>query len=297
MKVRRTWLVVPALSTDRVSRARTCRADVVVVDLAYFCRGQGASKEAAAAKAAIAALSDGPAELFLQVRASSMAAQLVDSVRPGLAGVILAGVESAERVIEADELLTRLELSNGLAPGSLEIVTALESAAGNQNAQSIVAATPRTTSASLGRADLVMDLRPEPSGAIHLLDYLAQRLILLAGALGKQALGARWTSGDRGLSTTPGRALQAARMGRTLGFRGSLCVRENMIAPLRVGFTPSAAEVAAASRFLQDMRDRGTDECWAAAEDSRSAGAATRLLAFADACAEQDRKLGIARSR
>ena len=53
-----------------------------------------------------------------------------------------------------------------------EIVVALETAKGNHAAFDILRASDRVSAATLGRADLVMDLRPEPTGEIHLMPYL-----------------------------------------------------------------------------------------------------------------------------
>ena len=82
---------------------------------------------------------------------------------------------------------------------------------------------------TLGRADLVMDLRPEPSGEFHLMPYLIQRLIIIARALGVTPIGAWWRSPDRGLLATPENTQNAARRGRAIGFKGAMCLRTNQI--------------------------------------------------------------------
>jgi citrate lyase beta subunit len=85
---------------------------------------------------------------------------------------------------------------------------------------------------TLGRAELVMDLRPEPSGEIHLMPYLMQRLIIIAGAAGVAPIGAWWRAPDRGLLATPEHTLQAAQRGRAIGFKGAMCLRANQVDPL-----------------------------------------------------------------
>ena len=87
------------------------------------------------------------------------------------------------------------------------------------------------------RADLVMDLRPEPDGEIHLLPYLMQRLVVIAGALGKTPLGAWWRAPDRGLLATPQNTFAAAQRGRAIGFRGALCLRPEQVDALNRAYT------------------------------------------------------------
>jgi citrate lyase subunit beta / citryl-CoA lyase len=239
-QLRRAWLIVPAASPARLDRASSFGADVVVVDLAYFPGGSRSLSHTDAAASAIAALAGRSVDVFVQINGQHVDLQLPHCVQPGLAGVVLTGLESPEPVRRADELLSRLEKEHGLTDGGIELIASIDTAKGNYAAEAIAAAARRTTGLTLGRADLSMDLRPEPSGEIHLLPYLAQRLILLAGAFGQQPIGAWWTGTDRGLSATPERTLAAACMGRAMGFKGAMCVREDQVAPLLAGFAPPA---------------------------------------------------------
>jgi citrate lyase subunit beta/citryl-CoA lyase len=280
--VRRAWLVVPAASLARVDRARSLGADVIVVDLAYF-PGGGARADTAAAAEAIARLRGASAEVFLQVRAESVGAQLPACVQPGLTGIVVTGLESAEPLQQADDLLSGLERQQSRALGEVELIASIETARGNQAAEAIAAATPRTTGLTLGRADLVMDLRPEPSGEIHLLPYLAQRLVLLAAGYGQVPIGAWWSGPDRGLSAPPPRTLAAARRGWAMGFKGALGVHEDQVTPLRQGFTPSAADQQWALDVL--ARAEGGDSRYG---DPGAVAQARGLLGYAAACAARD---------
>jgi citrate lyase subunit beta/citryl-CoA lyase len=114
----------------------------------------------------------------------------------------------------------------------LKIIAALESARGNHAAYEIARASPRVSGLTLGRADLIMDLRPEPSGEIHLMPYLMQRLIIIAGSAGVIPIGAWWRAPDRGLLATPENTYQAALRGRAIGFKGAMCLRANQVEPL-----------------------------------------------------------------
>ena len=116
------------------------------------------------------------------------------------------------------------------------MVLALETARGNQDAYAIATASRRVCALTLGRADLVMDLRPETSCEIHLTPYLMQRLIIIARAINVTPLGAWWRAPDRGLLATPENTLQAARRGKAAGFKGSLCLRAEQIESLNKAY-------------------------------------------------------------
>ena len=62
---------------------------------------------------------------------------------PGLHGIMLPGVETADEVAAAAELLTVMERQRGLVVGSLQLITLLESALGVWNIRSIITASPR----------------------------------------------------------------------------------------------------------------------------------------------------------
>ena len=130
----------------------------------------------------------------------------------------------------------RLENERGLLPGSLKIDAALETACGNHAGYDIARASPRVSGLTLGRADLIMDLRPEPSDEIHLMPYLMQRLIIIAGSAGVTPIGAWWRAPDRGLLATPDNSYQAALRGRAIGFKGAMCLRANQVEPLNRAF-------------------------------------------------------------
>src|SRR5207248_1850486 len=149
----------------------------------------------------------GGAEIFVRCDLELLYADLEASVWRGLEGIILPKVSSVEQVREAEELLAQFEAQRGvMRPGlvheidefdeprtignSLEIHLCLENAEGNQAAPQLLQSSPRICSASLGRADLVMDLRGEPDGELHLMPFLMQRLIILANASGVTPIGA-----------------------------------------------------------------------------------------------------------
>jgi citrate lyase subunit beta/citryl-CoA lyase len=233
-KIRRSWLLVPVSKEERIAQAHQTGADVVVLDLAELVAEGDKPKARERVASAIGAAKAGGAEVFAQVDPELLYADLKACAWPGLSGIIIARMESPRQIAEADALLSQLEAERGILPNTLDIVASLETAQGNHRAYDI-----STTSQRLWGLTLV-----------HLMSYLMQRLIIVANATGLTPLGAWWRAPDRGLLATPENTYHAARRGRAIGFKGSLCIREDQVGPLNRGFTPAEAEVVAARQLL-----------------------------------------------
>jgi len=228
----RSWLVVPANKPDAVAQAAKSGADVVVLDLVEFIRDAHKPAARANIRAAIDAVRAGGAQAYAQIDPQQHEADLHACVWPGLSGVVVSRAETTTQMSAIDKHLFLLEKERGIPADTIGMVLALETARGNQDAYAIATASPRVRALTLGRADLVMDLRPEPSGEIHQMPYLMERLIIIARAIGATPLGAWWRAPDRGLLSTAENTLQAAKRGRAVGFKGALCLRAEQVAPL-----------------------------------------------------------------
>lgn len=229
----RSWLIVPACDARKVADAGRPGADAIVLDLVELVADRPAARKAA--RAAIESLKGGPAAVYVQVSATALDDDLDACAWPGLTGIVVSRAETARQAQDAAQRLARLEKERGIDQ-PVEIVPALETAPGNQAAHEIARAHPRVHGLTLGRADLVMDLRPEPSGEIHLMPYLMQRLVIVAGAAGVTPIGAWWRAPDRGLLATPERTRCAGERGRAIGFKGAMCLRPDQVAPLNQAY-------------------------------------------------------------
>lgn len=291
--IRRSWFLVPMSKEERLAQAPRSGADVIVLDLVELVAEQDKPAARQRVPSTIAALQACGAEIFAQVDAELLYADLHASVWPGLTGVVISRTESPQHIAEAHALLGQLEAARGILPNTVAIVAALETAHGNHEAYAISTASPRVWGLTLGRADLIMDLRPEPSGEIHLMPYLMQRLITVAAATGVTPLGAWWRAPDRGLLATPENTYHAALRGRAIGFKGALCLLDNQVAALNRGFTPAATEVTAAQQLLAAYQAVLAEGRAALRQEDRlfdagMAAQARHLLALAEACASCD---------
>ena len=251
--IRRSWLIVAAHDGDALADAASCGADVIVLDLQDTVHDSRKHEARANVRDAIGAMRDAGSEVFVRSDVELLYADLDASVWRGLSGVILPGVTDAGRVREADALLSKFESERGVVKPppigevreaddprgpeqALEIHLSLDTGAGNWNADKLIRASSRVKSVSLGRADLTMDLREEPSGDLHLLPYLMQRLIIVANAAGVVPVGAWWRATSRGLSASYEDTLTAALTGKLAGFKGGLCMKPHQVAALNEGY-------------------------------------------------------------
>lgn len=280
-----------------VSNAPQTGADVIVLDLMELVAKRRKPEARDRTKSAIAYVSRSCADVLVQVDKEVLYADLRSCVWPGLAGIVLPRLETAEEVQEADQLLSQIESERGLSPRSLEIVASVETALGNYNAMEVARSSSRIWGITLGRADLVMDLRPEPSGEFHLMVYLMQRLITIANACRIVPLGAWWRSPARGLLAGPKDTFEAAVRGRSIGFKGSMCIHPEQVEQLNRGFTPPEVEVTQAQDIIAALSERElAGEAFVTVGgrtvDQPTARTARHLIDHADACSARDGKKG-----
>ena len=108
-------------------------------------------------------------------------------VRPGLTGLVLPKLRDRDDVIRYDALVTHAELANGVAPGTVELLASLETAAGMAHVEEIAAASPRMVSvvgATARDADTARSLGYRFSLAGSETLYLRSRILLASRAAG-----------------------------------------------------------------------------------------------------------------
>jgi citrate lyase subunit beta/citryl-CoA lyase len=320
-RIRRSWLIVPAHDDNRLAEAAHAGADVIVLDLQDMVHDTKKHEVRARIRDAIPQLCKQGAEVFVRVDLDLLYADLQASVWRGLSGVMLPGVTSIEQVQSADSLLGTLQAERGVVKPppvgnvleaddpvspeqALEMHLCLDTGRGNWDAVELIQASSRVKSISLGRADLVMDLREEPTGDLHLMPYLMQRLIIIANATGVQPIGAWWRATSRGLVASYEDTLEAAVTGRRAGFKGGLCMRAHQVAALNQGFTPTDEETAHAESVVAAFaasRDEGGTSSDLEGEfiDAARAAVAANLIAWTAACAgrEQGRATVVAQTQ
>ncbi len=175
----RSWLYVPGNRPDRFAKAAASGADAVILDL----EDAVPRAEKDAARTAVAGWlggTDGSCLVTVRINRGSTA-DLEAIVGPGLGGVQLPKVESADEVRAIDERLCALEEAAGLAAGSVRLFPLIESAVAVLRALEIGAAAPRVGALALGAVDLLADIGGRGEEAV---EYARSHLVYAARAAG-----------------------------------------------------------------------------------------------------------------
>lgn len=258
--VRRSWLVVPAHDAKAVEQAQESLPDVLVLDLEYTVPPKYKEAARSALCSTISNLAPQASEVFVRVDWETRWRDIEAAVCPGLKGIVIPGPEFPEEVAELDRLIGDVEHKKGVIPDSIELTLILESPQGFWNALALAESSRRVTGLGIGRADLTMNLGPDPDGELHLYPYFMSTIVTAARAHNIQAIGAHWRKGSRGGVAPPKDTFEACRRAWLQGFTGSLCAKPEQVMPANNGFTPPQAEVKKAERI------------WAAFQRGKQAG-------------------------
>lgn len=189
------------------------------------------------------------------VRVNSVASglyreDLAFSVRPGLDGVMIPKVESADDVLRVEEVVERLEGERGLDPGTVKIVPLIESARGVENSHEIARASKRLVALAFGAGDFLRDLGISLTGLsaeqLELL-YARSKVVTAAAAAGLQAIDTPFL----GLIIDREGVKREAELARRLGFRGKLAIHPSHVPVLNEVFMPSQREVKEALEIVK----------------------------------------------
>ena len=251
----RSFLFTPANVARRVEKALGLEADAVILDL----EDSVAPSDKAASRPAVVAALARPRKCLLYVRCNAPSTQwcyadLVQTVRKGLDGVVVPKIESAADLHAIDWLLANVEREHGMAEGSLDLLPQIETAAGVQRVDRIVQARNlrpysgpwRVKRLCFGAGDYANDMGLSPTlDEPELLDARA-RIVLASRAAGLEGpIDSPWFHFKE--SAAFARALERSRRG---GFQGRCCVHPDQIAPVNEAYMPAAEEIASAQRIV-----------------------------------------------
>jgi citrate lyase subunit beta/citryl-CoA lyase len=256
----RSFLFTPANVPRRVEKSLTLAADAVILDLEDSVAPADKAPSRKAVRAALA--KQRHCLLYVRVNAPATAycyADLVETLAPGLDGVVVPKIESAADLHAIDWLMANLERERGIAEGSLDLMPQIETAAGVQRVDRIVQARSlrpyrapwRVKRVCFGAADYANDIGLSPTLDEPELADARARIVLASRAAGMEnPIDSPWFHFKE--SEAFGRALERSRRG---GFQGRCCVHPDQIASVNAAYLPTPQELAAAERIVAAFRD------------------------------------------
>jgi citrate lyase beta subunit len=159
--------------------------------------------------------------------------------------VMLPKTESAESVRFVSDRLGAIERSAKLERGAIRMLALVETALGVVRLRDIAFADDRIDALVFGAEDLCGDLGATRTAAGAEVAFAKSSLVVHAAAARKQAIDTPYVRLDDedGL-------LAATRESLTFGYTGRLAIHPRQVEPILRVFTPSAEEIAAASRLV-----------------------------------------------
>ncbi|MDR3565012.1 MAG: aldolase/citrate lyase family protein [Negativicutes bacterium] len=154
--------------------------------------------------------------------------------------------ESAEELQEIDAIITAAEKECGFEPGSILMMTAIESPKGLRNAFEMATASPRMMALAIGGEDFVTSLKTgKTKGGREL--YVARSMAVFAAReAGIQVIDSVF-SDVRDDETF----IEEVKLAKELGFDGKSCVNPRQIDLVYQIFTPTEKEIDYAHRVLE----------------------------------------------
>ncbi|CAI8039665.1 Citrate lyase subunit beta [Geodia barretti] len=290
--VRRSNLIIPAVQQRMIRWSWKHDADAITIDLQDGTPAGEIQQVRKTLRQSIALAGKAGAQVFVRVNAGYVYADCDAAIGPGLAGILLPGVESAAQVIEAAGTLTELERKYGVSHGLLEIAPAIETGAGIWHIREIITASPRIRQVGIDEAALAASLGIAQSAEYDAFVYARGRVCIEATAAGVQPVAVADPIGVSTGQISHEEMVKIATDSRNLGFKGMVCGHTSWVAAVNEAYTPAESLVdyytqvrevfaqalaagTAAAPFAGRMIDVPVDE-WAKDVIAMSAACAAR---------------------
>ena len=165
-------------------------------------------------------------------------------------GLVVPKIERVQDLLGLESKLKALLRARGLAENSVGLLLALETAKGLLAAPALASSSPLVSGLIFGAEDYSRDLGMPTvrSTVANEFVYARSATIVAAVAAGVMAIDLVWAD----LKDEPG-LVKDARLGRDLGFTGKSLIHPTQIAPINSVFSPTADEVAFASRLIAEF--------------------------------------------
>jgi citrate lyase subunit beta/citryl-CoA lyase len=243
----RSFLFAPGNHARRVEKVLTLPTDAVILDLED---AVAISEKPATRELVVKTFSHGgQCKLYVRVNAYTTEwcyADIVAIARPGLDGIILPKVETADQLRSVDWLLSNLERERGLPIGGIDLMPIIETALGMSNIGAIAGSRSRTKRLAFGAGDYTLDLGMVWSRDETELLPARSTVVMASRAAGiEPPLDTVWAD----LRDTDGFARSAERAA-ALGFQGKMCIHPDQIAVTNSAFSPSEQQLSWAKRVI-----------------------------------------------
>jgi len=247
----RSFLFVPADSERKMQKAGSVGADALILDLEDSVSADARPDARVMAREYLV----GKNNVWVRINpidTDDAKADLAAVMPSAPAGIVLPKPQSAQAAIELDEMLSGLEASHGIDPGSTRILPlCTEHPEALFTLNSYIGATPRLAGLSWGAEDLSAAVgatsnRDEDGNWLPTYEMARSFCLLAAAASEVAAIDTVFTDFKNGEGLR-----RYASNARRDGFSGMLAIHPAQVDSINAAFVPTAEEIQHAARIVE----------------------------------------------
>jgi citrate lyase subunit beta/citryl-CoA lyase len=290
MELYRSFIFVPGNRENMLERAKSFKADVIMVDLEDSVPSGEKILARDMAKDWVQVLRREGQRVMVRVNSLDTGltrSELEILVSPDLYGISLGKVESKWNIRDVDRMLYSIEPSAGVEPGSTKIVAWAETASALVDARDIASSSRRVIALAFGAEDFTNDMGIERSDAGDEVHVPRSLVPVAARAANVASLDSPF------VAFQDLEALRAdAQMARQMGYTGKHAIHPAQLDIINEVFSPAPDEIAYARKIMEAWDKAEAEGRGSLAMDGRMVDVpvvkrAQNLLAFADAVKAQ----------
>jgi citrate lyase subunit beta/citryl-CoA lyase len=288
MELYRSFIFVPGNRENMLERAKSFKADVVMIDLEDSVPSGEKTTARDMAKKWVPTLRQEGQRVMVRVNSLDTGltrSELEALVSPDLYGISLGKVESTWNIKDVDRMLHAIEPMAGVEPGSTKISAWVETASALVDARDIAVSSSRVISLSFGAEDFTNDMGIERSDNGEEVQVPRSLVPVAARAANVVSLDSPFV-----LFQDPDALRADAQKARQMGYTGKHAIHPAQLDIINEVFSPSAEEIAYACKIMEAWDKAEAEGRGSLAMDGRMVDVpvvkrAQNLLAFADAIA------------
>lgn len=252
-RLRRTMMFIPGNNPSMITDGHIYGSDSIMFDLEDAVSVNEKDSARFLVYNALKTIDYGDTETVVRVNSLDTEYGVADfeaMVRAGVDIIRLPKTDTAQDVIDADNLITRIEKEIGLDHGTIGLMAAIESPLGVINAYEIATASDRLMGVALGAEDFVTNMKTKRSK--DGIELLAARtnIVLATRAAGVYAFDTVYSdvNNDEGL-------LNEVSLIKQLGFDGKSVIHPGQIDIVHKAYEPTKDEITKAVRIIDAIKE------------------------------------------
>ena len=252
-RLRRTMMFIPGNNPSMITDGHIYGSDSIMFDLEDAVSVNEKDSARFLVYNALKTIDYGDTETVVRVNSLDTEYGVADfeaMVRAGVDIIRLPKTDTAQDVIDADNLITRIEKEIGLDHGTIGLMAAIESPLGVINAYEIATASDRLMGVALGAEDFVTNMKTKRSK--DGIELLAARtnIVLATRAAGVYAFDTVYSdvNNDEGF-------INETKMIKQLGFDGKSVIHPGQIDIVHIAYEPTKDEITKAVRIIDAIKE------------------------------------------